>query len=172
MGSATHFVSIALALVAFAAAAFLFKRKAFFVLFLVLGALLVAFPFVNTAVATSGAYEWKIVVQREIAEGSDPTVIFIQDIEWITEYPRIERHRDDVRSLILDEDTVGKEWDAKGYIPLSIRAEILYGSNNIGVTRTFRELAPGSYTFTLTFNENDQGSWTVEKREDRLWRDR
>lgn len=162
MGSSINFVSIALALCSFSIGIFLHKKKKLFFLLLSLGLLFVAFPFVNHQILTRGAYEWKIVVLRHTENTDDPRIIFIRDIEWITDYEKLKKKRGRVGSLLLDKDTTGKEWDVKGFIPLYIKANILIGSDNISITRTFKDMPAGSYTFTLTFNEKNRGSWSMK----------
>ena len=165
MGSTIGLVSIVMAGVCVAVGIFVFKRKKLFVLLLSLGMLLFAFPFVRNYALTRDGYEWTIVVQREIGNSTDPEVIFVSDIEWITDYEKLKRRRGDVGSLLLDKDTTGKVWHVKGYIPLSIRAEVLYGNSTRKISRSFRDLEAGSYTFTLTFNEDDRGTWAIEKND-------
>ena len=166
MGSTIGIVSMVLAGICVAVGIYVFKRKPLFITFLALGALFFALPFVRYAVLTRDAYEWTIVVQRELGDATDPEVIFISDIEWITDYEELKRIRGRVGSLLLDADTTGKTWKVKGYIPLSIRAEIMYGSDEFGISRTFSELEAGSYTFTLSFAENDRGRWDIEKNDE------
>ena len=163
MGIAINFVSVALGFGSIGIGVFVRRKKVLFVSFLCLGLLLIAYPFVADHVATRDAFEWKIVVHREINYSHEPKVIFVSDIEWITDYERIKRKRGDVRSLLLSKDTTDKEWDVKGYIPVSIAADIMYGSEEYKVTRNLRGMEPGSYTFTLTFDEDDRGRWAVEK---------
>jgi hypothetical protein len=163
MGSTVGLVSMVAAGVCAAIGIFLFRRKKLFALLLGLAALFLALPFVRYAVLTRDAYDWTIVVRREMPGDSDARVIYIREIQWITDYEILKRVRGDVGSLLLNKDRTGKTWTAKGYIPLSIRADVLYGSDNAAISRSFSGLEAGSYTFTLTFDENDSGSWDIRQ---------
>ena len=124
-----------------------------------------AYPFIDNHISTLKAYEWKIVVYRNINYSHDPKIIFVRNIQWITDYETITRRRGAVSSLLLNNNKTGKEWNVKGYIPISIEADIAYGSDKYKLTKIFYGMEAGSYTFTLTFDENDRGSWTIKKED-------
>ena len=65
--------------------------------------------------------------------------------------------------MLLNDKTTAKVWDVKGYIPLSIEAKIVYGRDQYTIYKMFNGLKAGSYTFTLTFNEQDYGNWAIEQ---------
>ena len=162
MGSITHLISIVLGFVSVLIGVFSRKKKWLFYPLIALGIILCAYPFINYSLLTGDAYDWKIVVSRELDAAGDPKVIFIQDIEWITDYRILKKRRGYVRSLLLDEDTTRKVWKVHGYIPVAIDADIIYGTGKYTITRNFSGLPPGSYTFTLKFDENDVGMWSIE----------
>jgi hypothetical protein len=157
-------ISVAIAFVSIVLGVVFFKKKTLFVVFISIGILLIAFPFVRHFVLTRDAYDWTIVVRRVPPSGRDPRVLFISDIEWITDYEKLKRQRGDVRSYVMAEDTTEKVWNAKGYIPLYIVVDILYGSSTMKIGRNFDGLEAGSYTFTFTFDEEKyRGTWDIEK---------
>ena len=165
MGTAINFMLVLLGFCSLSIGIFVYKKKALFVLFLSLGLLLVAYPFIDNHISTLNAYEWNIVVYRKINYSHNPKIIFVRDIQWITDYEKIKRRRGEVRSLLLDKDTTGKEWNVKGYIPISIQADIVYGSDKYKITRNFDGVEAGSYTFTLIFDENDSGRWSIKRND-------
>ena len=162
MGSTIHLISIVLGFTSILMGVFSRKKKWLFYSLVALGIILCAYPFVNYSLLTGDSYEWKIVVNRELDTSGEPKIIFVQDIEWITDYRVLKRRRGYVYSLLLDEDTTHKVWKVRGYIPVAIDADIIYGAGEYTITRNFNELPPGSYTFTLTFDENDVGMWSFE----------
>jgi len=163
---ATSFILVAIGFVSVSVGIILYRKRTLLILFVALGLALFAVPFALHAYYTRDAYEWTIVVERDVAEMDDPRVVFIQQIEWITDYEELKRQRGRVRSLILDEETTRKVWHVKGYEPVAIRAEVLAGSDEIGITRNFSGIGPGGYTFTLSFDENDVGTWSIEARDE------
>ncbi len=165
MGTATNFILVILGFCSFSIGIFVYKRKKLLVLFLSLGLLMSAYPFIDNYISTLKAYEWTIMVYRKIDYFHDPKVIFVRSIQWITDYDRIKRRRGEVRSLLLNNDTTEKEWRVKGYIPVSIEADIIYGSDNYKIVKNFGEMEAGSYTFTLFFDEDDRGSWAIEQND-------
>lgn len=164
MGTVTNFIVVAIGFCTIGIGVYVHKRRALFISLLSIGVLLCAYPFVGHQIATRDAYPWKIVVHREINYSDEPEVIFVSGIEWITDYERLKKQRGHVRSLLLNHDRTGKEWDVKGYIPISIAADVMYGNREFRVTRNLRGMKAGSYTFTLIFDENDVGSWVVEEQ--------
>jgi hypothetical protein len=159
---ATNFVLVAIGFVSLSVGVIVYKKRKLFVLFVALGLVLFTVPFVRHWYYTRDAYEWTIAVERDVAEAGDPETIFIERIEWITDYEVLKRQRGDVRSLILNEETTSKEWNVRGFTPVAIRAEVLAGSNEFAVTRNFTDLDPGRYTFTLEFDEQDVPRWQIE----------
>jgi hypothetical protein len=162
MEPTTSVILVAAGFVVISAAIFLKKYRIVFISLLSAAFILFAAPFYLHWYYTRDAYEWKIVVERDLGDIEDPEVIYIDRIEWITDYEVLKRQRHHVGSLILDDETTYKEWRAKGYIPVGIRASILFGSNEVGVSRSFNNLGAGSYLLTLKFNENDVGIWSIE----------
>ena len=163
MLTATNFILVGIGFISICAGVIFQKKRVLLILFLFVGLLSISYPFVHNYIATRDAYEWKIIVYREIDNSRDPKVIFIRDIEWVTDYERIKGRRGSVRSFFFRRETIRKEFDVKGYIPVSIAANVLYGANDFHITRIMGPVEPGSYTFTLFFDENDRGSWTVTK---------
>lgn len=166
MTTATNFILVAVGFLSVSIGVFLYRRRTLFVLFIVIGLLLFTIPFVRNWYLTRDAYEWKIVVERSITESGEPSAIVVQEIEWITSYENLARQRGRVRSLVLDQDTTRGEWRVRGFEPIAIRAEILYGSDEIALTRNFKALDPGEYTFTLSFDENGIGRWHIDAGSD------
>ena len=162
MGSIAHPISIVLGFASILIGFFTREKKWFLYSFVALGIILCAYPFINYTLLTGDSYEWKIVVNRELDASGEPEVIYIQDIEWITDYRVLKKWRGYVRSLLLNENTTRKVWTVRGYIPVAIDADILYGTGEYMITRNFGGLPPGSYTFTLTFDKNDMGMWSIE----------
>jgi len=162
VASATNIILVALGFASVSAAVVFSRRRPLLVAFVSLGAVFFAAPFALHWYLTRDAYEWTIVVEREVDESADQRVIFVERIEWITDYEALKRQRGHVRSLLLDDDTTRKVWQVKGYVPVSIRAELLVGSSEVVFTRNFRDRGPGSYTFVLTIDENDFGAWSIE----------
>ena len=142
------------------------KRKKLLISFVLIGLFLIAAPFARFRILTSDAYDWTIVVERKIDASKGPKVIYIDQIEWITDYEKLKRQRGHTRSYLLNDKSTGKVWNVKGYIPLSIKAKIGYGQSQHTVSKVFRGLEAGSYTFTLTFDENGIGSWALEPKVD------
>ena len=165
MVTAINFILVILGFCSFSIGIFVYKKKALFVLFLSLGLLMFAYPFIDDHISTLDAYEWKIVVYRKINYSHDPKIIFVRNIQWITDYETIKRRRGEVSSFLLKKNITGKEWDVKGYIPISIDADIVYGSDKYKLIKNFYGMEAGSYTFTLTFDEDDRGSWVIKKND-------
>ena len=163
MGPATNFILVSIGFCSLSIGIFLYKKRVLFISFLSLGLVLLVSPFVLHAYLTRDAYPWKIVVEREMDSSREPRVFFIEKIEWVTDYEQLKRRRGHVGSLVMDEDRTRKEWNIKGYIPLSIQAFILYGSEEHSIYRDLEGSEAGSYTFTLTFDVNDRGTWNIEK---------
>jgi hypothetical protein len=161
MAISINFVFVALGFCSVSVGIFLSKRKKLFFPLLALGLVLFMMPFARIAILTSNAYDWTIIVNREFSDTQEPKVIFVRDIEWVTDYEKLKRRRGDLRPFFLNEETTGKERHAKGYIPLAIEAHIVYGSLQYNIYRDLRGLEAGSYTFILTFNEKDVGTWDV-----------
>ena len=161
VGTAINFILVMLGFCSVSIGVFVFKKKKLFIVFMSVGLVLFAYPFVMHKIYTRDAYNWNIVVHRETDDPQDARVIFVRDIEWITDYEKLKRQRGDVRSFFLDEDTTEKEFVVKGFVPLSIEADIVYGPDQKTIYRDLEGLKAGSYTFTLTFDENDRGSWSV-----------
>lgn len=156
----TNIILVALAFLSVSTGVLLHKKRRFLLAFIAIGVLLFIAPFVLHRYHTRNAYEWTIVAERTVEGTDDPQVIFIHRIEWITNYEVLTRQRGHVRSVSLDGDTVRKVWHVRGYEPVAIRAEIVYGHDEIALTRNFSGLEPGAYTFTLAFDVNDEGSWS------------
>ena len=163
MLTATNFLLVLSGFISICVGVVLYKKRALLVTFLCIGLLLAAYPFVDHYIATRGAYDWTIVVDRTINRSGDTKVIFIRSIQWITDYESINGWRGETRSALLNEDKTNKEWHVKGYKPISIVANILYGASKYRISRNFRSLDAGSYTFALTFDENDVGTWSIEE---------
>ena len=163
MGQATNFILVVLGFCSLSAGIFLYKKRTLFISFLALGLVFLVSPFALNLYLTRSAHPWTIVVQREIDSSREPRVFFLQKIEWITDYEQLGGRRGHVGSLLLDEDLTRKEWRVKGYIPISIEAFILYGSDEYSIFRSLDGLEAGSYTFTLSFDVNDSGTWSIEK---------
>jgi hypothetical protein len=163
MVSATNFLIVVLGTCSITIGAFVFRKRKLFVLLVSLGILMLAYPFVRHHVLTRDAYEWTIIVHRELGDSQEHKPIFIDSIEWITDYEKLKKQRRSVGSFMLNKDKTGKEWKAKGYIPVAISADVLYGRIDFKITRNLAEMDPGRYTFTLTFDENDVGIWAVSQ---------
>ena len=165
MDSAINFIIVALGFCSVVVGVIFLKRKKLLFLFVSIGLLMFAFPFVRNAVLTKDAYKWTIVVQRTLTDSGDPKVIFIDDIQWVTDYEKLKLRRGKVGSVLLNGKKTGKVWNVKGYVPLSIAANIVYGRDQIQIWKGLEGMEAGSYTFTLTFDENDRGKWTVSLNE-------
>ena len=143
------------------AAVILRERRTLLNILIAVALLFLVAPFVRQAYLTRDAYEWTVVAERTLGDAEEQRVIYVQRIEWITDYEVLKRQRGHVRSLVLDDETTRGEWTVKGYVPVQIRAEILYRSYEYVITRNYPDLEPGSYVFTLSFDEEDVGRWDV-----------
>lgn len=164
MAPTTNIILVAIGFCSVAAAIFLSKRRLLFVALLSLGVLLGLSPLALDRYLTRDSYDWHIVVERELPETGEPRVIFIQHVEWISNYELRERKRRRTGSVLLNAERTTKTWKVGGYEPVAIEARVLYGSDEFSIIRNFDGLEAGRYTFTLTFDENDRGRWSVEKR--------
>lgn len=158
----TNAILVAAGFISIAIGVFFHRKRNFLIACIAVAVVLLVAPFVRYWSLTRDAYDWTIVVERDLGTVENPRGIFVDRIEWITDYERLKRQRGHVGSLPLNSETIRKVWHVKGYIPVEIRVVMLIGSDTVGITRMLSDLPPGEYTFTLTIDPQDVPHWDYQ----------